>query len=286
LNAWSKRFSDLIVFDNVFISICAMGLFFVSQVSFHHSLSLTPAALFVFFATLLVYNLHKSLSLLRQQTVREVLRLLFSENLTVVVRIFIFSGLAGMSVTFFLLQPAQRLPLIILGAITLAYSFPIIRIGANRRRFREIFFIKIFLISIVWAFATVWLAAMDFDVLPDDIWLLFAERTLFVFAITIPFEIRDMEQEKRWGNTTLPVVLGIKVSKRLAWFCLFLFCALVAWHRRSFGMKEGVAIAMAISALAAAWTVYLTHEDKNHFFYKFFVDGTMLLQFIFVVLCN
>lgn len=286
MNSWSKRFVNTFVFDNIFIACCALAMFLVSQVTFHLSPDITPAAVFVFFSTLLVYNLHKSLSLLRHQSVREVLRLLFSEKLTPAVRYLIYAGLAGMSVSFFFLHPVQRLPLMILGAITLAYSFPIIRIGANRRRFREIFFIKIFIISTVWALATVLLPAMDLDFFPAGTWLLFVERILFIFAITIPFEIRDMEQEKRWGNTTLPVILGIRDSKRLAWLFLILYSGLVLFHWSQFSMNDGVALAMVLSALAAAWTVYLTDENKNNFFYKFFVDGTMMLQFIFVILIN
>src|SRR4029453_14171036 len=104
----------------------------------------------------------------------------------------------------------------VMAAVTLAYTFPLIHIRRKRKRFREIFLLKVCLIGAVWSFATVLFPVLPVPLPALPVALLFFERFFLIVAITIPFEIRDMEQEKRWGNLTLPVALGIPASKALA----------------------------------------------------------------------
>ena len=174
-----------------------------------------------------------------------------------------------------------------MGAVTLAYSFPIFRIRNTRRRFREVYLVKVSLIGFVWSVSTVLLPALDPPAGTMATTLLFIERWLFVMAITVPFEIRDMEQEERWGNMTLPVALGVKRSKVVALVMLAVYEALLFAHfLLPPGLSAGLAAALALSALPAAWLVHRTNSSLANFYYKFYVDGTMMLQYLFVILMS
>ena len=280
-----KRILYGFVFDNIFIAFCAVSLLKVSQVILHLSCVLTATDVFVFSSTLLVYNLHKSLSLLRKQSFTEVLLLVFSSLLSLEVRILICTGFAGIAVSFFFLSPAQQLLVLSLALITLAYSFPILRVRNAGKRIREIFFAKVFSISLVWSLVTVLLPAVNETFSSTSFWFLFAERVLFIFAITIPFEIRDMQQEKKWGNKTLPIVFGIQKSKRLACLLLILFCLLLLVQVAfSNAIESSIVVALILCAAIAGILVYFTNEHRNNFYFKLYVDGTMMLQYILVIL--
>ena len=66
------------------------------------------------------------------------------------------------------------------------------------------------------------------------------ERFLFVFAITIPFDIRDMEIDIKEGLKTIPVIMGKKKAMMIANILLVLFTmiCLVALQKHDFNLAE------------------------------------------------
>ena len=286
MSALLKRLFSGLVFDNIFIALCAVALVQVSRKVLHQAYAITAVDSFVFFSTLLVYNLHKSLSLLPRQSPFAVLNLILSSQLSRPFRALIYSGILGTAASFILLDALQQILVTGLALVTFAYSFPVLKIKNTRKRIRELFIIKVLVISLVWSIVTAGLPAVHERFSSIPFFLLFTERLLFIFAITIPFEIRDMEQEKKWGNKTLPVVLGAQKSKHLAYLLLALFSVLVLAHFLLVcrPAEPSLAAAMILSAGAAGLLIYLTEMQRSSFFFKFFVDGTMMLQFIFVIL--
>jgi 4-hydroxybenzoate polyprenyltransferase len=280
-----KQTLSFLVFENVFIALCAVAMVQVTIDVMNLPPFRASTGCFVFFSTLLVYNLHKSLSLLRGQTPGAVWELVTSSQLTPGARLLIYSGSIGAAVSFCFLLTAQQLLVAGLACVTLAYSFPILKINNSRRRIRELFFIKVLVISGVWSLVTVLLPVLGSHFSSASFWMLFCERILFVFAITIPFEIRDVEQEKKWGNKTLPVVLGPERSKTLAFILVALFSLLAGIHYLVYPPTvPALAFAMFLSAVSAVIVIYHTHENQNNLYYKLYVDGTMMLQYIFVTL--
>lgn len=279
-----KHILSFLVFENIFIAFCAVAMAQVSLAVFNLPPVQAPTGCFVFFSTLLVYNLHKSLSLLKSQSPAAVFTLVTSSQLPLGARLVIYSGIAGAAVSFCFLVTAQQVLVAALACVTVAYSFPILKINNSRKRIRELFFIKVFVISGVWSLITVLIPVLGSSFSTASFWLLFFERMLFVFAITIPFEIRDMEQEKKWGNRTLPVVLGPAKSKTLAYVLVAIFCILALVHYLGLEKAPFMAAAMLFSAASAIVVIVQTNENRSNFFYKLYVDGTMMLQFIFVIL--
>ena len=81
---------------------------------------------------------------------------------------------------------------------------------------RKIKYFKIFMIAFAWSYFSVFLPAVELLVPIDEkIILIFLAIYLKVFAITIPFDIRDIEFDKS-KVVTIPLKLGIQKSKILS----------------------------------------------------------------------
>jgi 4-hydroxybenzoate polyprenyltransferase len=118
--------------------------------------------------------------------------------------------------------------------------------------------------------------------------LLFFERFLFIYAITIPFEIRDRQKEQAIGNRTIPLLYGVKKSKMLGYVLLILFCILCLIRECIYDHASEDIIkhfaALALSALTAALLIYKTNDNRSRWYYKFLIDGTMIEQFLLLIL--
>src|SRR5690606_9612993 len=82
--------------------------------------------------------------------------------------------------------------------------------------------LKLFLIAIVWALSCVLLPILELETsilagtTVNDTILLITKRLLFIAAITVPFDIRDMYQDRNSDLKTIPVLLG---EQRSLWVC-------------------------------------------------------------------
>ena len=97
--------------------------------------------------------------------------------------------------------------------IAIGYSMPVFA-RARWQRLRDVPFLKLVLIGTVVSFVTVtlpYLSAYDVQSLKSTKHLLlFAGRVFFILAITIPFDIRDMNYDGKFGLKTLPLTMGVK----------------------------------------------------------------------------
>lgn len=171
--------------------------------------------------------------------------------------------------------------LVAIGVVSLLYDVPI-----GRLRLRDLGLIKIFLIGIVWASVTVWLPAFHAGLpLSDaDVWLIWAQRLLFILAITLPFDIRDILIDKALELSTIPRLIGAEASNRLSGWLLA--GALGIEVIRVFTTHTaGLIFWQSVLGLMVAYTVTLVviRLRKPHYgdgYYLGWLDGMMLLQFV------
>ncbi|MBK9505813.1 MAG: UbiA family prenyltransferase [Bacteroidetes bacterium] len=99
-------------------------------------------------------------------------------------------------------------------------------------RLRQIPYLKIFLISFVWATVTILLPVIHSEKAYNNFHILtmIIERFLFVFAITIPFDIRDMNADSQTELKTIPLLIGEKRSIYASIIVLVLFFAVSIIH--------------------------------------------------------
>ena len=209
-----KPFSFL-VHTYFLIALAAVALSVATQVQLGSAPSFLPYLAAIFFLTLLDYNLHQLLSLRNAAPPHRPKFLWALRHITTLKIFVLFSFLASTATLFFLTRPVLIL-LASLAILTGLYSFPVSRKRHQRPRILQITGIKTFLIALVWTFVTVAipLLASTQTYTLQHILFLFAERFTFIFAIAIPFDIRDMLYDKFLLAATIPIAFG----EKRAWF--------------------------------------------------------------------
>jgi 4-hydroxybenzoate polyprenyltransferase len=186
----------------------------------------------------------------------------------------LFIGLVTAVLTwiFFLkLGIKVQVTLIVPGIISILYVLPIFA----GKRLRDLPLIKIFLVAIVYAYVCVFIPGMmvDFHIYP--VLLLFFGRLFFIFGITIPFDIRDVNIDGETEVKTLISQLGIKSSKGLAIGMLILALTL-SWIFISYTQLPFQYVIPEITVhIICILLVYYANAHRSDFYYAFLLDGTM-----------
>ena len=279
---YPRSFLDTLLFSNVFIACCAIG-----QGALTYLLLSLPVDYNVLgilgCATLALYNFsmilakppHPETSRFRR------VRWVFRHERS----LWVWTGVALLVALVLGLQ--LHIPSFILlgvmGGMGLAYNLPLVRVAGKEQRagLRQITGLKLFYIGLVWVMSSVLLPVAEayHDNLPivwSHVWELMVWVFLFVVAITIPFDIRDIYQDRYYGLKTIPVLLG--ETKALALSTLLL-AVQMGWVWLS---DYSLDIRLALMATSALTLLFILRPPikKNEYYYFLILDGTMLMQFL------
>lgn len=174
--------------------------------------------------------------------------------------------------------------LFFIGLLALSYSSPLFKDKSKRVGLRNLPGAKLFIISMVWALSCVCvpiieLKSSDISVSLIALLLLTTKRFLFITAITIPFDIRDLFQDKQYNLKTLPVILGEKKSTLFCQALLILYIVLLLIFVPKLTLAIGGLIAVT---LLTGWLIFKSRWEKDEYYYFFYLDGTLILQFLSV----
>lgn len=183
---------------------------------------------------------------------------------------------------FWQLPLLLKLSLLVPNLIALGYVLPFL----NGRRLRDLPYLKIFLIALSWAWITVVAPAQSVGLsINSSIILMALERACFIFAITIPFDIRDLAQDEKAAVSTLPGALGILRAKRIALVSLVLMMILVTGNYWLGQYSTRILLALLLSALSSAYFIWKATPDKHDYYFTGLLDGTMIIQFGLIWWC-
>ncbi|MCW3072541.1 MAG: hypothetical protein JWO44_2431 [Bacteroidetes bacterium] len=279
-----KRLTDFLIFSNLYIAVAAVLFTVQSQIQLGMHPNWHPYLFLILFATLFEYNLHKFVAVFfYKHALLETKFSWIARNLKLFYFI-VFSSVAGFIIAACFAKWTVLVTLFPLGAITFLYSFPVYKKGIKIFRLREVPLVKIFIISLVWSATCILLPLVQagLEVDPPLLVLLIAERFLFVFAITVPFDIRDMESDKKAGLKTLPLLVGKKRAGRIANAALLGFMALCSFHYTATHQFHFVA-AFLISGLTTLYFLNNPRIRNLHHYHYGVLDGTMALQGLLVI---
>jgi 4-hydroxybenzoate polyprenyltransferase len=108
------------------------------------------------------------------------------------------------------------------------------------------------------------------------------ERFLFILAITIPFDIRDLEADLDAGLKTIPMILNEKRAIILSYLLLLCFFLLSEIHYQ-LRNEWYISGAIALSALSTYVFLKFPYFRNKAYYHYGILDGTMLLQGILVL---
>lgn len=270
---------NALFYSNSYIALCALAS--VLQTLLILDLEYKTSAAFaglVFFATVFIYAAHRLVSLAKLETPDYIERFkIINANQKRILTFALVAMLAG-AICFFQLQFYTQLALLLPAGLSLAYVLPFI--GQSKKRLRDLNFIKIALIALVWAYVTVLLPLIEWKVaLTFEHLLIYTERCLFIFAITLPFDIRDWAIDKKQGVLTIPAIIGVPYTKIVGTATLLVWLILSAQL-----YSTPILGSFVCSAFLSATLLWGSHSERSDFYYTGLVDGTILFQYILVQL--
>jgi 4-hydroxybenzoate polyprenyltransferase len=106
----------------------------------------------------------------------------------------------------------------------------------------------------------------------------FIQRFFFIAAITIPFDIRDLNFDDK-NLKTLPQVIGIQKSKVVGLFFLMLFLGLEFLKNST---EVSYRINFIISLISLFFLLKATH-DQNKYYSAFFVESIPIMWLLLLV---
>ena len=244
-----------------------------------------PYLFIIFFATLFEYNLHRFITVItNKEALNSDKHKWVRENLNGFY-LLVFASLVGFISIAFLAKKEVLITLAPIAFLTLFYSIPVLGNKKSIFRLREIPYLKIFLIAFVWASSTILLPIIQLNNTFNRVQVItmLMERFFFVFAITIPFDIRDMEADKQAGLKTIPILFNEDTSNAIANLSLFIFFLISFFHYQIQNYNSIIG-ALSISTLTTLLFLNVNKFKKLTYFYYGILDGTMLLQGLLVLL--
>ncbi|SOD20469.1 UbiA family prenyltransferase [Pedobacter xixiisoli] len=280
---------DFLLFSNFFIAICAVAQGLVT----YHLLGAKPSEhvlAFLFFSTLLIYNLAVLLAKPKepQKSPFKRVRWIFAHH-RLTISTTLISVLCLIPLGLLYLSFESKLLMIFVGLLAIAYNIPFLTLNNKKIGLRNIPGIKLFLIAFVWASSCVLLPIVELESMHQiqvplsETVLLLAKRFLFVCAITVPFDIRDLFQDKLYELKTIPVVLGEKKAWIFCQALLGIYLLLLVLFTKGINIDV---IGLTLTVILTGWLIFKSNIKRNEYFYFFYLDGTMLLQYAILVLCS
>lgn len=280
---------DFLLFSNLFIAICAVAQGLVT----YHLLRAEPdkyILAIIFFGTLAIYNLSMLLSKPKDPENSPFVRVrwIFSHH-RLIISITLISMLCLIPLGLLYLSIEAKLLMIFTAVLALGYNIPFLTLNNQQIGLRNIPGIKLFLIALVWSVSCVLLPVVELEhnyqinISSAETLLLVAKRFLFIAAITIPFDIRDLFQDKLYALKTIPVMLG---EKKAYIFCQFLLAGYLVLLILFNQTVNADTIGLTLTLLLTGWLIFRSNLKKNEYYYFFYLDGTMLLQYLILVLVS
>lgn len=144
---------------------------------------------------------------------------------------------------------------------------------------RNVAFLKLFLIAISYAGVTVLFPLINYNIeVQSNEIVTFSQRFLFIVAITIPFDIRDLNFDNK-NLKTLPQVIGIQRSKVVGLFFLMLFLGLEFLKNST---EANYRINFIIALISLIFLLKAT-QDQNKYYSAFFVESIPMMWLLLLV---
>jgi len=279
-----KSWISALIHSNILIALCAVALALETQVQLGLRPHVHPYLFLIFFATLFEYNLHRLITVVYVPEALEDEKYEWLRQHKPGFYLMVFLSVTGFVITLFQAKKEVLIALAPLAALALFYSTPVRHLGKKWFRLREIPYLKIFLIAGVWSGVTILLPVIHSGRSYQVPFLaaLLVERIFFILAITLPFDIRDLEADRKVGLKTIPMLFKKTNPLVLSYLCLAMFAAIALVQYPGMGMSY-ITVALLISALTTAFFLASEKLQVLPFYHLGILDGTLLLQSVLVL---
>ena len=124
---------------------------------------------------------------------------------------------------------------------------------------RKIPLFKIFYVGLTWALINSWL------ILPEFNWFIFLISWLFISALVLPFDIRDMKSD---DVVTFPILIGIQKTKFLAYALVFIASLLSISY-----LDLIFSLCFLLTTIITFLLIYFSENDNREAYFSFLVES-------------
>ena len=124
---------------------------------------------------------------------------------------------------------------------------------------RKIPLLKIFYVGLTWALINSWL------ILPEFNWPIFLISWLFISALVLPFDIRDMKSD---DVVTFPILIGIQKTKFLAYALVFIASLLSISY-----LDLIFSLCFLLTTIITFLLIYFSENDNTEAYFSFLVES-------------
>ncbi len=255
--------------SNIWVAVCILGLVFSTEILLN--VTNYKISLFVFFSTIFVYNFQR---IVRTKTDYKLTYKFFLENNKNAIYILMSLAVIVNIYLFYSFKLSTQVMIFLIGVLSFFYPYGL----------RKIPFAKIFIISFAWAVSAMLLIVLENNIpISESVILKFISLFLFVFAITIPFDIRDIDLDLK-NVVTIPLFFGVKRAKRVAFIVLFI-CGLISFFQY-FKMYLSFSSLLALVLLYVFSFVFIQKSDESNekMYYSFWGESLSLLSYFLLVI--
>ena len=269
-----KKFFDFYINSYIHVSIAAFCLTKITLLEFGIHENTSP--LFALFATLVSYNF------IRYYDISKI-NMSFANWVKVYKLELFLLNLVSLIFLILLTLKLNSQALFLLIPFALVTFFYVVPFTPKNKNLRTISGLKLFLITISWAGVTVLFPIVNNEyLLTKDVWIVFFQRFIFLFAVTIPFDIRDLKYDIP-EMKTLPQTIGIKRSKLLGSALLLVFY-LMDFLR--FSVFENSVLITTLTTALSLILLNLFTEKKSKYYTSFWIEALPVFWFLLIVLLN
>ena len=256
-----------LIYSNFFVSLCTFCLCLSTAILF--SVNCYRVCFFVFFATFSTYNFQRIFTEKNYISKRGVY---IKKNKKILIFISLISLFFCLNL-FLKFNFLTQLIMCLSAIICFLYPFYL----------RRVPYLKIFLISLLWSITTVLAVIIEENiVLNIEVFSHFLSRFLFVFAITIPFDIRDIKKDTS-TILTLPILFGEKKVKIISFLAIFLFLLNTTLQFQLNIINLKTLISLSFLILIMALMIYRSGSSKNEYYFSFWLESLSIV-FLLVIL--
>lgn len=275
-----KKILDFYIFSNIHVALAGFSMTKITLINFGIQDNLTP--LFVAFSILLSYNFIRFYEIKNNRL--NWFKDWFFINNKEIMLLMLLSVFGLTYILFFADFNFKSLIILIPFAfMTLFYVIPLFKIRKMEISFRNFPMIKIFSITIAWAGISIFfpLAEANYQ-FTSAVYLEFFQRILILLAITIPFDIRDVNADSI-SLKTLPQILGITNSKVLGILLLFGF-VLLEIFKTNF-TDVGLLVVLIISMITGLF-LWFSSPKRSRYYTSFWVESVPIIWLGLLVFMN
>ena len=135
---------------------------------------------------------------------------------------------------------------------------------------REIPLFKIFYVGLTWALINSWLILPEFN--SEIFWI----SWIFITALVLPFDIRDMKSDT---VVTFPRLIGIQKTKYLAYALVFISLMISIFY-----LEINYSFAFFLTSIFTFILIYFSESSNKDSYFSFWVETCSGLPLLFLAL--